>query len=357
MENENRTLLKDKKELLFAKNNGEILRGRQAYSIDSIKGLLATMRDEFNASNAELIALKKDYGRLQNDYTDIKNKYDELYKCLNTFCDSVQLQLAIANEAYESYKAYKYKDTTQRKKFFDIAWTIYKNIYYDKIPNAICFLAKKDCLGKNPEACINISGILVYNHQNVLEELGQTTSEQLNKRTEMILSTLSLVIKDGNNTGRKQAIEYLGALPRILFQDENSTANGMTATLNKIRVDYDKGDFNRALSEFDRVYYLLSMNEISKIGEPVLEAKYCAGMILLWELADIKAIDSWAIHGSWLKSIKAIDTKSVANNTAANKPIDNIGKGKELLKEVLNATKNEPLKKEIRYALSKFPIL
>jgi predicted nucleic acid-binding Zn-ribbon protein len=357
LKSEKRKLEKDNKELELARNKDKILRGQQTYSTDSIKSLLSEARREFETANAELIAIKKEYQKLQNDYTDIKNKYDELYKCLNTFCDSVQSQLAIANEAYESYKTYKYKDTTKRKAFFNVAWTIYKAIYYDNIPNSICFLAKKDCLGKNPEACTNISGILIYNHENVVEELGSTTSEQLNRRTEMILSALSLVIKDGNNAGRKQAIENLGALPRILFQDENSTSSGMTAKLNKIRIDYDKGDFNSALSEFDRVYYLLSMKEISNIGEPVLEAKYCAGMILLWELADIKAINSWAIHGSWLKSVKTSDTKSVANNTAANKPIDNIGKGKELLKEVLIATKNEPLKKEIRYALSKFPLL
>ena len=362
LENDKRGLIKDKKQLVFDKNKLEIIRSKQAYSLDSVKSLLSEARRQLETNSAELIKLKKEYEKLDAKYNKVKNDYDDLIKCLNTFCNDVEKQLLIANDAYESYKEFKYKDTLQKKTYFNAAWAIYKNIYYDK-DTSICSLAKRDCLGKNNEicikACMNISSILIYNRENAIGKLEGTTNEQLISRTEMILSSLSLMIKSGDNEGRKQAINSLGALPRIVFQEGNSSANGMTLKLIKIKDDYDKGNFNSALSEFDRLYFLLSMDEISQIGEPIVEAKYCAGMILLWELADIKAIDSWAVHGSWLKSNKAsgVDATSIANNTTANNSINNVAKGKELLKEALKATKNEPLKKEIRYALSKFPIL
>lgn len=341
----NKKIEKDKRDLTTDKAKLEREKEKQKNTIDSLKVLSAKLQNDLNVANDELEKLRKAHKKLQEDYTDIKNKYDELYGCLTAFCDTVQKQLADANAAYELYKEFKTRDTARKKAYFNEAWAIYKSIYYDNIPNSICFLAKKDCLGKNPQACTNISNILVFNRENIVEELGNTLTEQLNRRTEMILSSLSLVIRDGNDTGRTEALRNLESLPRVLFQEKSSTTEGGKELLKDIKNDYEKGLFSSSLSKFDRLYYLLEMKEFQKIGDAVLEAKYCAGIILLWELADMKAINSWVIPASWLK-----------NN-------DNTANGILLLNEVLEKTKNDKsgkyakMQKKIKYALSKYPSL
>lgn len=314
-------------------------------SIDSINDKQNKLRDTLRLTR-DTLTIVKDSARINKDsLVEITKNYKKLNDCITLFCDSVKNQLDKANEAYELYKEFKTRDTVRKKAYFNEAWGIYKSIYYDNIPNSVCFLAKKDCLGKNPQACTNISNILVFNREKVVEELGDDLTEQLNRRTEMILSSLSLVIRDGNNVGRTEALRNLESLPRVLFQEKSSTTEGAKDMLRDIKTDYENGEFSSSLSKFDRLYYLLSLDEFKKIGDAVLDAKYCAGIILLWELADTKTIDSWIIPDSWLKK----------NQYAQS--------GSFLLSEILEETKNdttgkyEKMRKEIKYALSKNPSL
>lgn len=271
------------------------------------------------------------------------SEYQKLYDCIHSFCNTVQIELEEANRAYDIYK--RAKEDGKRKvdkvalENFKKAWEIYKKIYGANQKEGVCRLTKKDCLGQNPEACLNMAYTLILNNENVVNELGTNSTEKLNNRTAMTLFNLSLIINNENNPYRAQAIELLAYLPRILFQEKTTTNSGTVALLNEIKQDYDKGDYSSSLSKFDRIYYLLDLDEFKAMNQAVLDAKYSAGMILLWQLADPEIIKPWIIPGSWLYGFERKNPKM----------------GKDLLREVQKNTKDIKLIKQIKYALSKYP--
>ena len=300
-------------------------------------------QDSIFKLNINLTDTAKLLTALEKKYNALNFLYLQQYDCIHSFCDSIQAQLAEANEYYAFYKRHqenvKLKNSKESKEHFRKAWEIYRQIYASNTQNPICLLTKKDCLGKNPEACLNIANTLIRNNGQVVDELGSTLNQKLNTRTEMILFSLSLIIKDSANEYRPQAIELLAYLPRILFQEKTNTNRGTLALLNEVKVDYENGDFSSSLSKFDKIYYLLDLEEFKQLKQSVLDAKFCVGMILLWQLTDNETVKPWLIPGSWLYGFEHKGAQM----------------GRELLREVEKKTVDTKVINQIKYALSKYP--
>ena len=324
-------------------------RNNLKYNNSKLRNDLAEREEKIRQQQAENQRLLAEIERLKKLVGTLEFRVDSLNQittCIAEFQDErrsarleAQAKLAEANADYEYYYNHKNdRSVPQAKKDSLVrnAYEIYSLYGADE--------REKDCYGINQSYYDDymtglehyyLSRMIAYNDGNIVNGLGSTLGEKLNTMNELLLSNLGAAVRKGVYNNRSDAEDIIEELPIIIEQlgyflvterkgnDESvvqqsedngaapipSPSGGETRTkIATIGASFDRGDYATAISLFNKYNRFFELDELKDKVDLIANAKYCAGTILLWDLADISNYKGLMPRGSWLSNnIKSRD--------------------------------------------------
>lgn len=327
-------------QLNFIKNRIASLEGAR----DSELARNETLNFSFNQARNQLSDLEDEFSALQADYNNLglaneqlsaevtllngqlsqaQNKIGELTAIVNCISDfqkkrqrlaqTVRAELERANKAYEFYL--RNKDNSDQEKRDSAlvqaryAWDIY---------NQTKHCAEAECFGNPQRYCddykLGLSHLyraqmVANNDANVINELGGTVNEIINKANQILLSELGAVLDEGLYNERSDVKRMINRLDELILSERkgkgrDSTAIVSSETYGKFREigeAFDKNNYAKSVSLYSKYYRIRKLKEFKINDKVLIKADFAAGAILLWDLGNISTSSGFAKDGSWLQ--------------------------------------------------------
>jgi len=183
---------------------------------------------------------------------------------------------------------------------------------------------------KRCKELLNAAKILVYNEGLILDILGDTQAESLNRRSSLILDNIGRLLNnpDCSYNDRSEIAKLVSRLPNIILIEQNDKVKKGEGNIRRVHLEYLNGNYAEALSLYNLYESLLSgqsfKNESLKIE--VIKAKFGVGHILLWDLGQISVYKELTFQESWLgKTFNSFSTRE--------------SEGRRLLLEIIDENK------------------
>jgi DNA repair exonuclease SbcCD ATPase subunit len=275
--------------------------------------------EEIKALKENILDLKGVISKLESELNVLKN----IIYCIQEFNENLMVQrqqaradLESANNRFEEIK-YKFNplkfDTSFQEEVRAI-WSVYARFTVN-CQEVICgpyILSVCDDY-KTAEEHLNSAYILSGNMGNIIDQFGSTLSDKLNTMNELLLSELGQAIAKGDYNIRSESRRIVENLPSLLISerkgkkvqiDTSQLSSGISSeivsSLRSIKTEFYKKNYSESAAIFSRYYRFFELAEIRSQREIVAEAKYCVGVILLWDLFDINRFSGMTIPSSWL---------------------------------------------------------
>jgi len=194
---------------------------------------------------------------------------------------------------------------------------------------------------KTAEESLLMAQMIASNEGNILDLIKGDEREQVNISNRILMTELGKAMESGYYDVRSASQRIVDRLPDLVVQ-ERKTGEGseIAQKIKAISSLFSQGRYAEAIGLYGKFHRFFGLKEIREnYQKEILEAKYCAGAILSWNLGDI----------AYYKALY-VDNKQMNKNEEIR-----IATGRDLLVQVMNnkSSASEELRRKAAIALAK----
>lgn len=320
--------------------------GQQRQTIRAQQQKIEEQEQEIAAQEQEIAALNATIEILRDSVAYLTSIVDCVQDIADNRRDLANNARADLDQADRDYQRFlTIKDDPQEEQFLKdslvlAAWEVYNRypVTCDTITCGPLIINNCDDY-KQGQDHLNTALIIAYNYGNVMDGMGPTLCEKINKSNELLLAELGQALAKGPYDVRSRAKDLKERIPYLVVNERRCETEGsdIIREIEQIPVLFEAEEYAAAMALYNKFERILPLKEIQGFMDLVDRVNYSAGAILAWNLGDIETNAVLAFDRSWLG--EKIDSRRQV--------------GRELLIKVKDRTTNAELKTKAYVILKK----
>lgn len=343
----------------IARLEGEIAQLRKRNS--ALSDRISVLDDEVDGLKKQVDSLTVVVSDLENLYNRLVELYDEqvtVLACIKSAAvdkkskiDAAQPELIAARKNYTAFLSSINDDdggigSTEEDELLTSIYETYQSYGDEEVikqcgdipfPYAVTYMTADDHLV--------MARILANHPRHLLDYFGKSIDQRVAKSNAELLRHTSSILELGDYDQRALAMRLLSNLPELLVVGastdvDDSTGVKTLGAYKKIPRYFANKEYAKVISEYSRFRRFEGEKSMKKDPLAIAKARYCAGMVLLFDLGNVSRSSGLVMPGTFLareglNSQQATGTKIL--NEVVNMVPDN---GKPFPEEIVECQTN-----------------
>lgn len=298
-----------------------------------LEGIITVKTDSINVLLSEIDFFEEQALQMESKIQNLSSQlevFEEKLNCVESFLEEVKEAKAVARQeieiANQNYSFYWDNQSPYSKNYekgqiaLEDAWSTYSKygaLICDSVNCGVAVSGRvleiKNCENYlDGYASYLVARIAAYSPHIITNDLpdDMNLSDKLNQLNLVLLSSIGQALKKGvynDKSDAQQLVEELPAildeLPSLIIQERKKSANTDTRySISQIKEKFNESDYASAISLYSQYQRLFGMEEFQEESylELIQEARYCAGVILFWNLIEAESTKGLVSENSWL---------------------------------------------------------